>query len=52
MGTGGTLSGNKAAEAWSWPVTSIQNRGQKWWGYITSSSYVFMACCLLRTGTN
>jgi hypothetical protein len=29
MGTRGSFCGDKAAGAWSWPLTSIQYRGQE-----------------------
>jgi len=34
MGTGGAFPGGKAAGAWSWPLTSIQCRGQRMSGAI------------------
>jgi hypothetical protein len=42
MGTGGSFPGGKAAGAWSWPLTSIQCRGQDRWSYTSTPPYVFM----------
>jgi hypothetical protein len=33
MGIGGSFPGGNAAGAWSWPLTSIQCRGEEWWSY-------------------
>jgi hypothetical protein len=40
---GASSPGVKRPEAWSWPVTSIQRRGQEWWSYTCTPPYVFMA---------
>jgi hypothetical protein len=40
--------------AWSWPLTSIQCRGDEWWNYTSTPPHAFMAQCLitqLSTGT-
>jgi hypothetical protein len=37
MGTGGNSPRGKAVEAWSWPFTSMQYRGQDWWSYTFTS---------------
>jgi hypothetical protein len=34
---------SKAAGAWSWPLTSMQCRGQEWWSYTSIPPYIFMA---------
>jgi hypothetical protein len=45
----GYLPGGKAAEAWSWPFTSIQCRGQRMSGYIPPlPQYAFMARCFVK----
>jgi hypothetical protein len=33
MGTDGYFSGGTVAGAWSWPLISLQFRGQEWWSY-------------------
>jgi hypothetical protein len=40
VGTRGSFSSRKVAGAWSWPLTSIQCRGQEWWSY-TSTPWHF-----------
>jgi hypothetical protein len=48
-GTGGSFPGSKAAEAWSWLLTSIYCRGQRMRGAIRLlPQYVFMAWCLVK----
>jgi hypothetical protein len=49
MGTRGSFSGCKVAEAWSWPLTSIYCRGQRMSGALTPlSQYAFMAWCSVK----
>jgi hypothetical protein len=48
MGTGGCSPWSKAAEAWSWPLTSIQCRGQEWWSYISTPPHVLTAWYLIK----
>jgi hypothetical protein len=31
------------AGVWSWPLTSIQCRGQEWWSYTSTPPYDFMS---------
>jgi hypothetical protein len=47
LGTGDSFPEGKVAGAWSWPLTSIQCRGQDWWSYTSTPSYVFTAWCLI-----
>jgi hypothetical protein len=53
MGTRGPFSGDKAAGAWSWPLTFIYCRGQRTSGAIPPlPQYPFMAWCSAKsTGT-
>jgi hypothetical protein len=54
MGTRGSFRGGKATGAWSWPLTSIQYRGQNEWRYTSTPQYAFMAWCSvkkIKTGT-
>jgi hypothetical protein len=52
MGTGEPFPGDRAAVAWSWPLSSIQYRGQVLWSYISTPPHVFMTCCFINwTGT-
>jgi hypothetical protein len=45
----GALSpGCKASAAWSWPLTSVQCRGQEWWSYASTPPHDFMAWCLIK----
>jgi hypothetical protein len=37
--------GDKAEGAWSWPLTSIKCRSQRW-SYTSTPLYVFMACVI------
>jgi hypothetical protein len=49
MGTRGSFPGGKAAGAWSWPLTSIQCRGQRMSGAIPPNpQYAFMAWCSVQ----
>jgi hypothetical protein len=49
MGTRGSFIGGKAAGAWSWPLTSIQFRGQRMRGAIPLlPQYAFMAWCSVK----
>jgi hypothetical protein len=43
MGTGGRFPGVKAAEPWSWLLTSICCWGQEWWSYTSTPRHVFLA---------
>jgi hypothetical protein len=53
MGTGSSFPGGKAVGAWSWPLTSIQCRGQRMRGGIPPlPQYVFMAWCLVKHRDN
>jgi len=45
----GSFIGGKAAGAWSWPLTSIQFRGQRMRGAIPLlPQYAFMAWCSVK----
>jgi hypothetical protein len=49
MGTTGSFPGDKAAGAWSWPLTSIWCRGQRTSGAIHPlPQYAFMAWCSVK----
>jgi hypothetical protein len=49
MGTRGSFPGGKAARAWSWPLASIQCRGEKMSGTIPPlTQYAFMAWCSVK----
>jgi hypothetical protein len=48
MGVRGSFSRDRAAGAWSWPLTSIWYWGQEWWNYTSTSPYVFMAWYLIN----
>jgi hypothetical protein len=53
MDNWGSFLGGKAAGAWSWPLTSIQCRGQRIRGAIPPvPKYVFMAWCLVEHRDN
>jgi hypothetical protein len=39
----------KAVGAWNWSLTSILCRGQEWWNYISTLTYVFMVWCLIES---
>jgi hypothetical protein len=48
-GNRGSFPGDKAAEAWSWPLTSISYRGQRMSGAIDPlPQYAFTARCLVK----
>jgi hypothetical protein len=42
----GSFPRDKASRAWSWPLVSIECRGQEWWIYTSTTPYVFMVWCL------
>jgi len=44
----GTLSRDKVAWAWSWPVTSIYSRGCEYVELYLQSSYVSVTWCLVK----
>jgi hypothetical protein len=49
MGTGGSFPGGKAAGTWSWPLISIQCRGQRMNEAIPPlTHYAFMAWCSVK----
>jgi hypothetical protein len=48
MATRISFPGGKAAEAWSWPLTSILCRGQEWWNCTSNPHHVFMPWCLIK----
>jgi hypothetical protein len=48
MRTGGSFPRGKAAEAWSWPPTSIQCQDKERWNYTSIPPYVFMAWWLIN----
>jgi hypothetical protein len=45
MCTRGSFPGGEAAGTWSWPLTSIQCRGQEWVELYLTPQYAFMAWC-------
>jgi hypothetical protein len=52
MGTGCSFPGDKAAGAWSWPLTSTSCRDQECVGTYLHSQHVFMAWCLVKHRDN
>jgi hypothetical protein len=42
MGTGASFTGGKSAEAWSWPLTSNECRGQETVVYTSTPPYAFI----------
>jgi hypothetical protein len=49
IGTRGSFPGGKTAGAWSWPLSSIQSRGQRKRGAIPPlSQYASMAWCSVK----
>jgi hypothetical protein len=47
-GGGGCFVGSKSAGAWSWPLTTTNCLGQKWWSYTSTPPYVFNVWCLIN----
>jgi hypothetical protein len=47
MGTWGSFPREKAAGAWSWPLTFIQYRDWKWWSHTSTPPYVLIEWCLI-----
>jgi hypothetical protein len=50
MGTRVDFSGGKAAGEWSWPLISIQCRGQEWWNYTSAMLNYWSTGTLMCSG--
>jgi hypothetical protein len=48
----GSFPAGEAAEAWSWPFTTVWCRGQRMRGGISPPLYVFVAWCLVKHRDN
>jgi hypothetical protein len=42
----------KAVGAWSWPLIFTSTEAKNAWNYTFTPSHIFLACCLIRTGTS